>query len=121
MVVASNDKLAASLSDKLSCVGAAPSSAAASLGVDLAAGKKRRTHGKNSVRSARFKKGMARIARIRILRRAVGGSLAAVITRAGPVAATQYGASVNGVSDTELMNLRTLEASGMTLAAQGRS
>ena len=44
-----------------------------------------------------------------------------MVTRAGALAATEYGASVNGVSDKELEQLRTLASAGMTPAAQGRS
>ena len=43
-VVASNDALAKQLSEKLGCLVTTPPKATASLGVDLAAGKRRHTH-----------------------------------------------------------------------------
>ena len=120
-VVASNDALAKQLSDKLGCLGTTPAKATASLGVDLAAGKRRNTHGKNSTRATRFRKGMARKARIATLRKTVGGRIASLVTNSGPIPSTEYGASVNGVSGTELGKLQSIAATGMTPAAQGRS
>ena len=64
---------------------------------------------------------MTRVARIRTLRKAVGGRQAAFLANAGALAATEYGASVNGDSDTELGKLRTLATAGMSPRPQGRS
>ena len=120
-VVASSDSLAKLLSDKLGCLGTTPAAATASLGVDLAAGKQRRTHGKTSTRATRFRKGMSRKIRIATLRKTVGGRIASMVTNAGAIAATEYGASVNGISDTEWGKLQSIAAAGMTPAAHGRS
>ena len=87
-VIASNSELAEDLSAKLKCVGAIPTSAAASLGVDLAAGKKRGKHGKNCVRAQRFSKGLARTKRLNILRQTIGGRRASQVASAGALAAT---------------------------------
>jgi hypothetical protein len=120
-VVSSDPELARSLGQRLNCIGATPAAATASLGVDYACGKKRRTHGTRSIRNGRFKKAAARVSRIIALRRAVGAKQATIVTTMGTLAATEYGTSVNGISDTELRRLRSIAAAGMSPSVKGRS
>ena len=81
----------------------------------------RKCHGKDSIRHRRFLKGMARRVRIRTLKNAIGGAKSGIVASMGVVAATAYGAAVNGVSDSELGKVTRIGAAGMSPGAMGRS
>ena len=122
VVVGSTDRLAQKIADQLGSLGVVPRAATANLGVDFSAGKARKTQTSTmSKRAGRFKNGKARKSRVKKLKRAIGSKQAAVVAANGLVAATEYGASINGVDDAELLDLRKIAASGMSPGAGGRS
>ncbi len=94
--------------------------AAPNLGIDYAAGQKRGSHGRGSRRAQRLARlgiKTARLARIR----AIAGRRTPLIFLAGPLPEATYGASVNGLSDKEVLTIRRNAAQAYSPRARGRS
>ena len=121
VVISSNDDMAKRLADRLQCVGAVPAASAANLGVDFSCGRKRRTHRQSGVRAGRFIKGKAKVKRLGQLRGAVGSKIASKVAASGAMRSTEYGAAVNGISDSELNDLQRIALAGSSPGAKGRS
>ena len=101
-VVGSTDGLAQKVARRLGCMGVVPKSAATNLGVDFSAGKSRwKTRAAPLKRKKRFANGLARMIRLRKIRKAIGGKKAAIVVAVGAVAVTELGSAVNGISDQE--------------------
>ena len=83
---------------------------APNLGVDFAAGRKRGTRTKNTVRHKRLAKGKKRKKRLQTLRKLLGPRIAGHIFGAGVLPSIAYGAEVNGVSDDEWATLQRIGA-----------
>ncbi len=94
--------------------------AVVNLGIDFAAGAVRRDHGVACKRKKRMK--VLQIKTKRLLRiRGLAGRRTPLIFLAGPLPEAVYGASVNGVSDAEALQLRRCAAQAYSPRAKGRS
>ena len=119
-VVASDEKLAQSIRDKLGKLGGQKTKYAANLGIDYGAGKKRgKASGK--IRTARFLKGTRRKAKIKTLRSLIGPRLTANVFTTGVLTAIAHGAEINGISDSELRTVQGIAAAASVPSAAGRS
>ena len=121
VVISSSDGLANRLASRLTCVGATPAKSAVNLGVDFTCGRKRSAHAVSGARKGRMTKALARRQRLRSLRQTIGGKKTAKVAASGVLKAADYGAAVNGVSDSELLNLQRVGLAGATPNASGRS
>ncbi len=93
---------------------------APSLGIDVAAGRKRRTQRGVGRRAARFLGLRRKMRRMRALRKVVGRKAARVFT-AGPLPYATYGAEVNGTGNAEALTLRRAAAAAFSPRARGLS
>ncbi len=121
-VVASSDSLAKDIMRELGNEfgtrwGAA---AATNLGTDYAAGKMRKSHGANSKRKQRLRKGVKRKGRVAKLRAALKDKAVRAFASGIQLGMT-FGAAVHGLSDSELRDVRLAAAATMTPRARGRS
>ncbi len=94
--------------------------AAANLGIDFAAGRRRKALAGGGMRRKRMRtlwQKARRLARIRSLL----GRRATSVFVAGPLAGAEYGAAVNGFTDAEVGKLRRAAAQALTPRARGRS
>ena len=121
VVICSDDAMAKRLADRLGCVGAVPAASASNLGVDFTCGRKRRTHKQSGVRAGRFARGKARISRLGKLKFAIGSKIASKVAASGAMRATEFGAAVNGLSDSEMDDLQRIALAGTSPGAKGRS
>ncbi len=93
---------------------------ASDLGIDYAAGRRRRGHGAARSAAARLRQGMRRKARLRRITSAIGTSSTKVFTT-GIMAGMVYGSEVHGLADAELLRIERLAATTMRPRARGRS
>ena len=78
-------------------------------------------HGRDTVKKKRIAKGVARMGRIKALKKAIGAKKAARVAATGAVKSMDYGAAVHGVSDVSLEAIRRVGLAGMAPSAGGRS
>ena len=119
-VVASSPALARSVRSLLREVAGRPVAATKNLGIDFSAGKPRSHPGCKRTRTLRLKAACGRRHRLSQVAKA-GGWRAKRLFSAGVLPAAAFGAEVNGMSETEMLQLRRVEASVMAPRAAGRS
>ena len=120
-VVASSASLAKQISKEIGkSMGGKDLNAATNLGIDCGAGKRRRPLGRGCKRTKRLTAGRKRGSGLRKLR-ATLQSRSVRIASTGIVPGMAYGAAVFGMSDTELKEIRSITAQGLTPKARGRS
>ena len=119
-VIASNDTLAQRLRAATG-IKKNQEKAVANLGVDFSFGVSRTILGKLITRYRRIAAAKKRKGRLYILKKVLGPKRAALVATTGVVSAATYGATVNGVSDRELLQLRRTAAAAMSPSARGRS
>ncbi len=108
-LVASSRRLATRLRDAIGTLAGPVRQAAPNLGIDSSAAKRRAVHGSGPLRAARWTNAASKRRRLRRLADIVGPKAGRVFT-VGVAASATYHASVQGLTDQDVMKLRRLAA-----------
>ncbi len=120
-IVATNDLVGKRLKRAAeAAIGGELAPAAADLGIDYAAGRRRARHGAARTAAARLKKGLRRRERLKRVAAVVGTSATNIFTT-GAMTSMVHGSEVHGLSDAELLRVERLAAAVMKPKARGRS
>ena len=118
-LVASNSSLRSALATKIGRYAGRPRELTRRLGVDYAAGKRRRIWGRGPTQRAREVKAGKKAARAMKIVRVVGPR-GRVLFTAGIKPSLGYGAEVTGFSDTQLLQAHRMEAKFIRTQTRGR-
>ena len=120
-LVATTDALARKLRSRIGALAGAKADTIANLGIDYNGGRKRNAKGGAPNRKKRLRGAFARRTRLASLRKALSRRQLKGIFTAGVAASADYGAAVNGFTESEIVTLRRTAAAAVCPRGRGRS